>query len=215
MEYSKRPVTQLSDGVYRTPWTSKWHYFNQLLFLKDIVTPRKCSNSVSSKLGTNSSSNDLALDEVDVEDTHLGFRVSEPPSPAESVDPEPTNTTKVHVNDATDSIVSGASSNTSSASLQSPPSPPPAKKGRKRKWDSFIDHCEKQFVLEQQKLKLLSDGYCCRDETKDDDDDLLFLKSLLPYIKRIPMDMKMTFRSRVQLLVDEYTSKKQIHSNVI
>lgn len=74
-------------------------------------------------------------------------------------------------------------------------------RGKKRKGDSF-NHYEKLIELEQQKINLLAERNPVNDTQ---DDDLLFLKSLLPYIKKIPEERKMSFRSRVQLLVDEFT----------
>ena len=37
-----------------------------------------------------------------------------------------------------------------------------------------------------------------------DNDDMLFFRSLLPHVSNIPQDMKMRFRNKVQLLVDEF-----------
>ena len=80
------------------------------------------------------------------------------------------------------------------------PQHPNAAEAKKRKVDS-LNHYEKLLELEQQKIKLVADRNPV-DDTKDD--DLLFFKSLLPYIKKIPDKRKMSFRSRVQMLVEEY-----------
>lgn len=48
IEYSKRPVERSGDGADNQQTGSKWQYFKQLLFLKDIVAPRMSSSSLGS-----------------------------------------------------------------------------------------------------------------------------------------------------------------------
>lgn len=43
-----------------------------------------------------------------------------------------------------------------------------------------------------------------RKQDKEDDEDLMFFKSLLPHVKRIPAVQKLTFRSRLQELVQQF-----------
>ena len=95
----------------------------------------------------------------------------------------------INPNDATVSLVVGASI----ASPTLTPTPPPKfTNGRKRKVDpSLINHYKKKpLEIEPQKVRLLTE----RSHNKEwDDDDLLH-----PFTKRIPMERKMAFRSRVQ-----------------
>ncbi|XP_076473111.1 uncharacterized protein LOC143302354, partial [Babylonia areolata] len=190
-EYSKRPVARSGDGADDPPSTSKWQYFNRLLFLKDIVAPRKSSGS----LGSLVNSDIETASEAAVDSLHCSLQDLDPISSVESVDPE------LASHDATDTP-DGTVSGTTSHSLPTPQETPTPQRsrGKKRKGDS-LNHYEKLLELEQQKIKLLADRNTV-DDTKDD--DFLFLKSLLPYIKRIPDERKMSFRSRVQLLVEEY-----------
>ena len=184
-EYSKRPINRSGDAEDCPAWKSKWQYYSQLLFLKDIVAPRKSSGPLCHNI------DDVATD-FQNSDPVFG-----PASPTESIDSEVIN---INPNDTTDLLVAGASS----ASPTLTPTPPPkVTSGRKRKVDpSFTNHYEKLLEIEQQKVTLLTE----RSHNKETgDNDLLFLKSLHPFIKRIPMERKMAFRSRVQLLIDKFS----------
>ena len=121
-----------------------------------------------------------------------------PASPTESIDSEVIN---INSNETTDSLVVGASS---TSPTLTPTPPPKVTSGRKRKVDpSFTNHYEKLLEIEQQKVITLLTKSTHNKEP--DDDDLLFLKSLHPFIKSIPMERKMAFCSRVQLLIDEFS----------
>ena len=185
-EYSKRPVARYGDGGDGLSSTSKWQYFNQLLFLKDIVAPRKSSGSLGTLVN-----NDIET----ASGASVDFQGLEPISSVESVDPELAN---VDATDTPGGMVSGTTSPTIPTPQET--STPQRSRGKKRKVDS-LNHYEKLLELEQQKIKLLADRNPV-DDAKDD--DLLFFKSLLPYIKKIPDKRKMSFRSRVQMLVEEY-----------
>ena len=172
-EYSKRPVARYGDGGDGLSSTSKWQYFNQLLFLKDIVAPRKSSGS----LGTLVNNDIETASGASVDFPHRSFQGLEPISSVESVDPELAN---VDATDTPGGMVSGTTSPTIPTPQET--STPQRSRGKKRKVDS-LNHYEKLLELEQQKIKLLADRNPV-DDAKDD--DLLFFKSLLPYIKKIP-----------------------------
>ncbi|GFS23564.1 transcription factor Adf-1 [Elysia marginata] len=51
IKYSKRPVSRSGDGADNLP-ASKWQYFQQLLFLKDVISPRSCTGSLTASLNS-------------------------------------------------------------------------------------------------------------------------------------------------------------------
>ncbi|MPC54462.1 hypothetical protein E2C01_048379 [Portunus trituberculatus] len=57
--------------------------------------------------------------------------------------------------------------------------------------------------IEQQRIKYLKEKINHK-EDKEDDEDQMFFKSLLPHVKRIPAVQKLTFRSRLQELVQQF-----------
>ncbi|RUS76529.1 hypothetical protein EGW08_015722 [Elysia chlorotica] len=90
------------------------------------------------------------------------------------------------------------------------PTPPNAQHTRGKKRKAEFNNCEKLLELEQQKIQLLEE----RSQSEDtNDDNLHFLKSVLPYINRIREEKMMRFRSRVQLFIDEFTFQDQMVTN--
>lgn len=208
-EYSKRPVSRSGDSADCQSWTSKWQYFNQMLFLKDIVAPRKCSGSLGNLVHT---VNEVATES---EDSVHSFKVLGSTSPVSSVNSEHTSINLNANNEADDNIQDATSPTLTQMETSLCPTPPPNSRGKKRK----VEFCaktnssqyDKLIDLEQQKLKLLTERYQSQD---DNNDDLLFFKSLIPYVQNIPVERKMAFRSRVQMLVDEFTyGTATSHSN--
>ncbi|GFN73886.1 transcription factor adf-1 [Plakobranchus ocellatus] len=146
-----------------------------MLFLKDIVAPRRCQSSL-----------DSIVSDVDSQ-SHNQFTVPEPA-------PESNNE---HYDIPT------SSSAASPSECQPGLSPTPQARGKKRKSTASpgVLYQQKLLDLEEKKLELLTQ----RNEKNDkSDDDLLFLKSLLPYIKRIPAERKLSFRSGIQRVVEDF-----------
>ncbi|GFN80137.1 transcription factor adf-1 [Plakobranchus ocellatus] len=77
-----------------------------------------------------------------------------------------------------------------------------SKRKRKSKDD---DYYEKLCKIEQKKLDILSDREARRKSDADrEDEDLMFLKTLLPHIRKIPQHMKLRFQSRILSVVEEF-----------
>ncbi|GFO06584.1 transcription factor adf-1 [Plakobranchus ocellatus] len=77
-----------------------------------------------------------------------------------------------------------------------------SKRKRKSKDD---DYYEKLCKIEQKKLDILSDREARRKSDADrEDEDRMFLKTLLPHIRKIPQHMKLRFHSRIQSVVEEF-----------
>ncbi|GFN87342.1 transcription factor adf-1 [Plakobranchus ocellatus] len=163
------------DGAEESTQTSKWQYYQQMLFLKDIVAPRRCQSSL-----------DSIVSDVDSQ-SHNQFTILEPA-------PESNNE---HYD------IPASSSAASPSECQLGPSPTPQARGKKRKSTAGpgVLYQQKLLDLEEKKLELSTQ----RNEKNDEsDDDLLFLKSLLPYIKRIPAERKLSFRSGIQRVVEDF-----------
>ncbi|GFO01215.1 transcription factor adf-1 [Plakobranchus ocellatus] len=146
------------------------------VLLKDIVAPRRCQSSL-----------DSIVSDVDSQ-SHNQFTVPEP---------APESNNEHHYD------IPALSSAASPSECQPEPSPTPQARGKKRKSTASLGVLYKQKLLdlEEKKLELLTQ----RNEKNDEsDDDLLFLKSLLPYIKRIPAERKLSFRSGIQRTVEDF-----------
>ena len=73
---------------------------------------------------------------------------------------------------------------------------PPRKRSKKETHnDSILD-------IERQKIQYLKEK--AERKERPEDDDLLFFKSLLPYVKNIPNHMKLRFRSHINSVVEQY-----------
>lgn len=154
VELGKRPKARIGAG-------SKWQYFSQLLFLKDVVKARPFSGNLSVWNSTVEESG-AAQTEGEVK---------------------------------TLSVAAGTSSNDREEEAKENAEP---KRKRSRKEE------EKEVLLdiERQKLQCLLQKAERRE--KAEDDDLLFFKSLISMVKRIPDHMKLRFRNHVMSLVDQY-----------
>ena len=73
------------------------------------------------------------------------------------------------------------------------PSPSPAAKKISTKRRRQDDELKSYIELEKEKLKLLQE-----DKQDATDDDLLWFKSLLPYMKQLPPMQKLIFRTQMQ-----------------
>ena len=71
------------------------------------------------------------------------------------------------------------------------------------KYQKMQDYSNSISDIEGQKLQYLLQKSSHKQD-KDEDDDLLFFKSLLPFIARIPITQKLTFRSRVHEVVQQF-----------
>lgn len=101
----------------------------------------------------------------------------------------------------------------SSASTTTNTSEPRQNISRKRKvrpeMESIIKRNEELIALERKKIEILE-----KDANVEDDDDLLFFKSLLPHIKSLPVIKKLRLRSKIQeLVLREIEEVANIESN--
>lgn len=65
--------------------------------------------------------------------------------------------------------------------------------------------------IERQKIQYLMEN-SSRKQDKDDDEDLMFFKSLLPHVRKIPATQKLVMRGRIQDIVQQYAYQGSITS---
>ncbi|GFO30196.1 transcription factor adf-1 [Plakobranchus ocellatus] len=211
VEYGKRPISRSGDSGDNCP-QPKWAYYKQLLFLKDVVTPRASSGSLRSFMATSpaetvAEENTVISVETDVASEPVYSEVSQEASP------EAWNTFEQIV-DSRDTSVGSESQETEeglgrrnfaagSSVAQSTPSRP-----RKRKQPGQEDYFQTLIELEKQKVGFLNEKQSKKIQ-EGDDADLMFFKSLLPHVKRIPPYKKLRFQSRIQAVVEEFAYPEQ------
>lgn len=179
---------------------SKWPYFKSLCFLKDIVAPRPSTGNLSAARGfTNSpcptngaaSSSTGPPGEVNMfTANHPQYLENETDSPV-SDRHEFVRDEEGHEENSTEGCMGNSSTHTPTSRK------PTRKRARIEDFNASI------LIIEQQKLEYLIQKRDRR-QSSEDDADLYFFKSLLPHVKRIPEERKMSFRSRIQNIVDEF-----------
>ena len=169
-ELHRLPKPRSGDGG-ESVQKSKWQFFAQMCFLRDIITPRQSSGNfedISSQSLFNATMNDFepepdyssAIEDVNVveETPHMSGTCpfNEPASP------------------------SGSQNNPGQISRWT----------AKRK--SSVDISKALLDVEREKLE-----YFKKKKTESEDDDLQFFKSLLPYTKKINQNMKLLMRRKI------------------
>ncbi|KAG8285730.1 hypothetical protein J6590_074463 [Homalodisca vitripennis] len=83
---------------------------------------------------------------------------------------------------------------------ENPPASQPTKRRRMMATNTLYN--EKILQLEQRKIDTVQSAL--QRGPSPDNDDMMFFKSLLPFVSKIPMEKKLTFRSRIQQVVEEF-----------
>ncbi|XP_076034496.1 uncharacterized protein LOC143021098 [Oratosquilla oratoria] len=184
VELGKIAPARPGEASGDTP-TSKWQYFKLLLFLRDVVKPRASTGNSSGVVAS------------DVIETSL------PGSPqveyqTGTVDPSAREEGSSSRNQDTPECDEAAMERHRLAS----PSTHLNGKGASRR-SKADDYNQSIFDIERQKIQYLLEKLS-RKQDKDDDEDMMFFKSLLPHVKRVPDVQKLTFRSRLQGLVQQF-----------
>lgn len=194
IELTKSNRSKSGDAATKTE-ESKWPHLKLLLFLRDIVKPRLSTGNIIPETETTGDvvtieffgTQDSAIDVEEVTD----FTIEDP------------NNDELHTDvlDNCDEIYSENLENTESISPRADTANTysTAKKRAKRPLKEYI------IDIEREKLKILRDKMKIRESSeKNEDEDLHFLKSLLPHIKKIPDNRKLTFRSKIQEVVERF-----------
>lgn len=186
-------------------YTGKWVYYHLLHFLKDTTTPRTTEGNVSDENETQLQMSDLSDSEeinsfsssfIDIED------IQSPENPVSFTQSEcftmPSTSNLSHVN------ISRSISNDSDTSSKTSS----IKRKKKQENKSFESELLK---LETQKINALLES---NKPQVQDDEDMMFLKSLHPYLKNMDNLQKLQVRNEIQtVLIKQLSIKNQQHQN--
>lgn len=190
VELGKSPLPHSGDGVDDTP-TSKWPYFIQLLFLRDVVKPRSSTGNLSN-LSQGEEETETTLDETQLAFDTAGDELEE------VIDTDFTQETLLRAT---------ATSPSSRAST-----PTTASTARSQKRRAPVDTFNASLLdIEKKKLKYLEAKE--KRSHVEEDENLLFFKSLLPHVRKIEPSRMLSFRGRVQELVEQFAYPSQVVSS--
>lgn len=169
---------------------SKWPYFKSLMFLLGIVKPRTSASNLKSN--NNSEHQDENVELV----SHNENSETGPMKGIQEIESQAFD------------IQLGSQQTQPDGSQQIQPtrtnSPSSENFLRKRKRpDGNAKYNQQILSIEEKKASLLERVINERGCTTDNDDELFF-RSLLPHVSKIPQHLKLRFRNRVQMLVDEF-----------
>lgn len=175
---------------------SKWQYFDQLSFLRDVVQCRQSSGNL--KQPTQSSETVSILPE-----TREFYE--EPTDPKEPTEEESTtqNCREGEVMETTFKPINVEPQTHSQRLVHVNPMP-----GSSRKRARPDEFNKSILELEQRKVDLLAQKISNRN--CEEDENLLFFKSLLPHVRKICPGKMLSFRNKIQEVVQEYAYNQPI-----
>lgn len=162
---------------------SQWVYFDSLLFLKGIIKPRTTLNSLIRKKKRPS---DLESTETKIT-SHFNDSVKESYSVDES-----------EIDDISDQeeFIELYEEEENASVTQSP-------------YSNFENKNKRPTCnLDRNQAKKGNISEISYEQSKEENDDLLFFRSLLPFVHKIPENMKLRFRSKVMVLVEEFANSQ-------
>ncbi|XP_046685435.1 uncharacterized protein LOC124371166 [Homalodisca vitripennis] len=174
-----------SDGDQAPKYTGHWPYFERMLFLRGVMTPRPTDSNMSV---TDEERNENNIDTI----TH------------ESDPDDPGNSIQSHVDVGSNSEVSRSVKNLYTSNNDQVQTAPYISK--RRKLTGSEQFKADILALEAKKINMLEK------DSDQSDDDLNFFKSLLPHMKTLPAVNKLFFRSKVQnMLAKEMMNANRPH----
>lgn len=184
VEFGKIPKTR--SGEPAPNYTVKWPYFQSLLFLKDIVKARTSGGNCATIEST----------EIEEENAETDNNVSMQDTELDSVTLTNEDSISAPSSSKTEYLEADNKKNSSEMINKH-------KTTIKRKRDSNSVN-EEMIEIEHQKLRYLQEKANKRQREVDEDDHSSFFKSLLPHVRKIPPNKILSFRGRIQQIVDEY-----------
>ncbi|RUS82551.1 hypothetical protein EGW08_009681, partial [Elysia chlorotica] len=175
-EYSKRPVGRSRAEAKNIP-QSKWAYFEQLMFLKDMVTPRASSGSISRRQPFSQELHE-----------HLEPNVDLLESPEQTLQADLFVENGAGAVEDAEDLQSASDPQAGQPNLNAGPS---TSRGIKRE-SSYEDYNNKMCKNKQERRR------------DDEDADVMFWKALLPHIRKIPAHKKLRFQNKILSVVDEF-----------
>ncbi|KAF5272482.1 hypothetical protein FQR65_LT17392 [Abscondita terminalis] len=185
VEFGKVPKTRSGDPAPN--YTVKWPYFQSLLFLKDIVKSRTSGGNCAAIIQSTEVEGDTSErnNEVSIEETDIDLNTL--PNDDSITVPNSDKTENIEVD-----------SKKHSSQMMTKQKTAIKRKSNNYSWNEEI------IKIEQQKLQYLQEKANKRSREADGDDHNSFFNSLLPHVRKIPPNKILSFRGRVQQIVDEY-----------
>lgn len=175
-------------------YSGEWKYFKSLFFLKDQFTPRTSKGNFPKSDDENISDNtsqtlqDVSDDDNECEQEIKDCNTQSSLDNLEHFSSEPSST-RSNVNTP---YSSRASSN--------------ARKCPKKRSSKNVEDVGQALVqIEKQKLQFLEQ----KRNTTEEDEDLMFFKSLLPYVRKMSAYEKLEYRMKVMKLTQEFINPNQ------
>ena len=186
---------------------SSWPFFEQMLFLKNVMQPRELKGNLSPPAKEISNSQDegsiIEEDREHFSATDTGNRSEIEPQPSSSfIQPQqmgpPTTTTTTPFKEEKNELHEKRNEHDSVGK----------KKTTKRK-NAMTENCDAKFLkIERAKLQLFSESTSMKA-----DSEYQFLMSLHPYLKKIPEDRQLNVRNKLlQVLIDDREHHSTIQS---
>lgn len=156
-------------------YNGKWVHFHSMMFLKDVVTPRETESNIP-EIDSDGTNLDKSLDEG------LETQVTDEPSPS------------VLAEDTLVGMVDEVQKKLKRSADPVCVTPESVRPSKKKKVGVPLTEFEKQLLQnEKEKINLFKEP--------DDDDDLHFFKSLMPYFKQMAPIQKLKVRTKIQQIV--------------
>ncbi|XP_030751838.1 uncharacterized protein LOC115879266 [Sitophilus oryzae] len=164
VELGKHPLPRSGDAAEDT-FTSKWRYFPQLHFLKDVVKPRVSSGNLSSTQSSQVTFKEESQSSVEFDE----------------------NGGDEEDFDSSEQVVAKK------------------RRGKDTYQESILD-------IERRNVEYYLESEAKQNSIDQEDEHLSFFKSLLPHVRKIPENRLLSFRCRIQEIVDQFAYQLNIHS---
>lgn len=184
---AKLPTARSGDAAEYYQST-KWQYFRSLLFLKDIVKARTTTGPLNVLLSSDSVRPTSSHDMVE-EASQNSFRDDSGDNNFIAIEKE------IGSQKNNENTLDGQE-------IVSEPTVQEPKKKAKRKRDTLDEYQRSVLQLEERKLEYMMAK--SKEKDNQEDENLLFFKSLLTHINRIPQHKILRFRRRLEDLVEEF-----------
>lgn len=191
VELGKITVPRSGDAEGES-YEPKWPHFKSLLFLKDVVKPRPSSGNFTATRTASpyeANTNVAANNNKDVDDSFNQKETSQQDSFA--VDEHGTEE-RTSVQHGAHELNVGTEENGNREDIT------PQKR---RRIQSNSKYNETIIDMEKKKVQVLEEVLRNR---KSETEDMLFFRSLLPHVSKIPDYMKLRFRNRIQEVVEQF-----------
>ena len=209
MKKVKKPRSGDPGSPSMSTYSGKWVYFKKLLFLKDTMMPKRTDSNFNNETPNSVETENKADDTMTDEDLSV---IAVMPGSSQNQDVaivEPHNETPEIVEPQTHRVVEPQTPEIEQPLLEDTSrthSQNACVRGKKRKALKLTDFEKNLLDLENKKLSLLIDKGSQKET--DIDDDVHFVQSLVPFLRRFNPLRKLVIRSQIQNLIIQELSNE-------